>query len=251
MPITERTKRWTMEDILFRVIILNQNEVKVLANRKKHRESPYLNFTASKIFIGTSPLNATTRSSLGFGAEWDGNSFILQKKGDEANNDYYHVGYEIFKFRALAPIIFYISSVGNNCVPYPWAQDAKGNFYLMIENTVLTKLSHELAVDAPIAEKEQYDPYFSLWFKQYADSQHTGFCRFSLENPTNKKIYTFDWSPNPEESFDFRLQYSRDPNELKNLEMGKDAWCKIIKTYGEQTGIQPLQIIETIEKRLF
>jgi hypothetical protein len=211
---------------------------------------PYFHFMASKIFIGTSPLNATTRASAGFGPEWDGNSFILQKEGDEATNDYYHVGYEIFKFRALAPIIFYTSPVGNSAVPYPWAQDAKGNFYLMIENTVLTKISHQLPIDAPIQQKEQFDPYYAFWFKQYDGCEDTGFCQFSIEHPVTKKVYKFDWQHNPEEAFDRQMKYSRNEDQLGSLELGKDLWCKVIRTYGEQTGIVPLQIIEKIEGRI-
>jgi hypothetical protein len=62
-----------------------------------------------------------------------GNS-ILVRKGDE----YYYIGDSIYKFKPNDAIIKYVSPVGNNDVPYPYAV-GEDNIYLMIENIYFDK----------------------------------------------------------------------------------------------------------------
>lgn len=225
----------------FRVKITSEKIVLVWRNDNEG-ETFCLQVRASKIFIGTSPLNECTKSSGGHGAEWDGNSIILQAVGDEDTNTYLFIGWEIFTFRTLAPIIYYTSPVGNSGVSYPWAQDAKGNFYLMCDCSVLTKFQHELAVDAPIAVKEQYDPYFLCWFKEQ-EGGTIGLLSFKFEHPMTKKIYQFALCADPEKEFDLiSLDVRR--------EFGKELWCKLIREYGEQVGVTSFQIVEKIEDRV-
>ena len=46
---------------------------------------------------------------------------------------------EVFGFRALTEIIDFVSPVGNSSVPYPYAVDAEGRYYLVIEEMVLQR----------------------------------------------------------------------------------------------------------------
>lgn len=71
-----------------------------------------------KIFFGKSLMNAMTTFSGGHGDKWDGNSILL----DFGDNKYTHIGAKIFSFTTCEPVIKYVSSVGNNGVPYPYAE---------------------------------------------------------------------------------------------------------------------------------
>lgn len=56
---------------------------------------------------------------------------------------YVFVGHCIFKFFAHSRIVEYVSEVGNNDVPYPYAIDADGNYYLMTEEVILREVSSD------------------------------------------------------------------------------------------------------------
>lgn len=74
-----------------------------------------------EIFIGSSPLNEMTKFSGGHGAKWDGNSILL-RIGPDDEFKYVHIGMDVYEFTTDEKIIKYVSSVGNNCVPYPYAE---------------------------------------------------------------------------------------------------------------------------------
>jgi hypothetical protein len=77
--------------------------------------------------------------------DFDGNSFLIQV----ADNKYIYICDEIYSFTSYAPIIKYVSDMGNSNVPYPYAIDTDGNVYLMIEYTIIMGLPelHELYED--------------------------------------------------------------------------------------------------------
>jgi len=52
----------------------------------------------------------------------------------------------------------YVSEVGNNDVPYPYAVDQVGNYYLMIENTVL--------LSGRFAHLDNQEPYIAFYDHQ-------------------------------------------------------------------------------------
>lgn len=74
-----------------------------------------------QIFIGKSELNKMTEFSESYGPEWDGNSILLKIKEDSGKYTYAMIGCSIYEFETDEPIIDFVSSVGNNCVPYPYA----------------------------------------------------------------------------------------------------------------------------------
>ena len=86
-----------------------------------------------EVWIGTSSENEMTRYSGGYGDKWDGNSILLRienvPEGENVLQEnrtngfrYVHIGIDMFEFVTDQPVIKYISSVGNNCVPYPYAE---------------------------------------------------------------------------------------------------------------------------------
>jgi hypothetical protein len=49
---------------------------------------------------------------------------------------YLYIGSNVYTFTPNSPIVRYHSPIGNSAVPYPYAIDANGSTYLMIENII-------------------------------------------------------------------------------------------------------------------
>lgn len=86
------------------------------------------NLEVARVFVGKSPLNAQTKFSGGYG-----NSILLQLR----DLTYMFIGDSIKVFRAKSEIVRFSSPVGNSGVPYPWAEDSAGNYYLLGKNVVM------------------------------------------------------------------------------------------------------------------
>ena len=84
-----------------------------------------------RIFIGKSPKTEFTIDS--YGPDYDGNTILLHINGDK----YLYIGESIYEFRAFSEIVEYVSPVGHNDVPYPYAIDKLNNYYLLVENIVI------------------------------------------------------------------------------------------------------------------
>ena len=74
-----------------------------------------------EVFIGSSSYNGMTSLSGAHGDQWTGNSFLL-RIGHQDEFKYVHIGTEIFEFVADEKITTYESTVGNNLIPYPYAE---------------------------------------------------------------------------------------------------------------------------------
>jgi len=74
-----------------------------------------------------------TEVSGGHGPEFDGNSILLHL-GDLM---YVFVGHCAMHFEAYAPLDVFVSPVGNNDVPYAYAKDCDGRYYLFTFRVVL------------------------------------------------------------------------------------------------------------------
>ena len=82
------------------------------------------------VLIGRSPKNRMTRFGGGHGRWSFGNSILLKFR----NNRYVFIGESIYSFKSKAPIVKFVSPIGNNCVPYPYAFDENGDAYLFFIN---------------------------------------------------------------------------------------------------------------------
>ena len=112
-----------------------------------------LEATAEKVFIGKSPLNAMTEFSGGYGPKFDGNTILLKF----TNNRYVFIGQCVMAFETRHDIVKYVSHVGNNDVPYPYAIDEQGNILLLTENVILC--------DRPYPDEVIDDPY-TFYYKK-------------------------------------------------------------------------------------
>jgi len=131
--------------------VIKNNHVKIYNNKIN---SKIYDLQVNKIFVGKSPLIRMTKYSECVGDKYDGNSILLYL----GNNTYKYIGECIYTFEALSPIIDYVSPIGNNDVPYPYAIDNNQNIYLMIEKVIMLNTSnyksHILEYDCP------YDYYY-------------------------------------------------------------------------------------------
>ena len=110
------------------------------------------------VFIGESPETDTTRHGGGFGPQYKGNSILIETEPFK----YVFIGNHISSFETNGvKIVSYLSEVGNNDVPYPYATDENGSTYLIIENIILDSIPDE-------NKKDPYGFYYSQKSK-YAD----------------------------------------------------------------------------------
>ena len=85
-------------------------------------------YNVKKVFIGKSLKNEMTLFSKGYGKKFDGNTVLLELPG----NKYVYIGCNIYEFTGKDKILSYMSPVGNNNVPYPFAIGEE-NVYFMLD----------------------------------------------------------------------------------------------------------------------
>jgi hypothetical protein len=91
-----------------------------------------------KVFVGKSPINRMTKFSGGHGPEWDGNSMLFELESVKGHKYMFIGDVAVYTFRTTNRITTFVSPVGNNSVPYPFAIDSAGAIYLMLERVVFT-----------------------------------------------------------------------------------------------------------------
>ena len=114
-------------------VIIQPSTVLVYDNYGSDDKLPLVFTDIRKLFVGKSPLTAMTEFSGDYGKNFDGNSILLQTESLK----YVFIGDTIYSFDAVANIVSYVSEVGNNDVPYPYAVDDQNNVYLMIEKVMV------------------------------------------------------------------------------------------------------------------
>lgn len=100
-------------------------------------------YNPKQVLVGKSPKNDITIYSGGYDKIFDGNTILLELK----DNEYIFIGWNILSFKPKNKIVKYISPVGNSDVPYPYAIDNKGMYYLLIENIIITSVPNEYKND--------------------------------------------------------------------------------------------------------
>jgi hypothetical protein len=215
-------------------------------------------FTTSyqEAFVGYSRRNRMTLRSRSYGDDYDGNSILLRIKDLE----YIFIGHTVFRFIALNTINKYESPVGNNDVPYPWARDCDGRYYLMIENVILT-----------VAPPRVKNPYM-----YYYDNTNLGKkIVLTFENKSNS--YRVSWQHDPCKHYDWLLSpvmfeengenyipqglsVSSSPkmylqcagtceDNVEFTELSKHDYVQLMRNHADQNGFIKLNT-EIIQKRL-
>lgn len=109
-------------------------------------------FPFHRVWIGKSPRIEMTEKAFhgGYGPTFDGNSILF----DLSDNTYMFVGDSVQLFQTKSPIVRYVSPVGQNDVPYPYAVDKDGAYYLIVESVKVK--SREIAKGS-----NPYDWYYN------------------------------------------------------------------------------------------
>lgn len=215
-------------------------------------------FLAAQVFIGKSPLNKLTQFSGGHGEEFDGNSVLIKLE----NEKYVFIGGNIFSFNTPFSVVRYISPVGNNDVPYPYAVLENGDIYLMIEDTILlctNKLQSFLADQTNDPYSYYYDknnhcitPNLSIRLSEHYESYLNCFSYFEdiRKFHIGGNPYTMSYNSNPKKQYDrFKtfenLENTTETqitifvgNELKKIDLTCDEYCKILTDFGNKNGFQ-------------
>jgi len=213
-----------------------------------YREQPSYEFkTDSKtneVFIGRSPKNQMTIFSGGFGDRFDGNTILIQQN----DLQYIYVGGSIFKFTALAQIVKYVSPVGNNLVPYPYAVDLLGNYYLMEERVVLNNVN--------LTDKKEYQDPYDYYYTESLITADLGLV--PRRKPTVDHFmditdyfigtdhYTFRYHPDPNDYDDLVARMDSDISVQKVdgsvVNLSKSDYANIMLCYGKLKGFAPMKI---------
>lgn len=166
------------------MVVVTSDDVHVYDNLT--RNLLYVFDKPEKVFVGESPETRMTLFSHGYGPEFDGNSILVHIK----NCEYAYIGRMFHFFETDSPIIRYVSEVGNNDVPYPYAVDKKGSFYLMVEDIVLNKLDP--------SETDPYSAFYRIPNEQYADL--LGYTHV-VGSPNPDELYAHSYTSDPREKY--------------------------------------------------
>jgi hypothetical protein len=204
-----------------------------------------LHFRATTVFVGESPENDMTRFSGAYGPEFKGNSILVKEQNDTL--DYVFIGEEIFRFRALASVASFVSPVGNNDVPYPYALDIDGRVYLMIADAVMEKCESSdpyahyydhglLTTDRGyVPPRQPKHPYF-----RGIDTYYIG-----------NQCCTMTFDPNPGEFYDRQLEeMSIVTIDRKRRALSREDYVSLMQDFGKMLGFERLQRRITLQRRL-
>ena len=197
----------------------------------KYEKKDY--FKCENIFIGKSPKIKLTIFSGGYGPKFTGNSILLQI----TKNKYVFIGNKIFSFTTKAEIKKFVSPVGNSDVPYPYAIDMDGKYYLMIESVIINKITN--------IKKYNNDPYEFYYENRTLTN---------IQNPTKsnilnikefyigKELYNYTYQPNPGKHFDWIKTWDDYGNGMKIIYLDGSKELLTRKKY--------IQLNKKIEKHL-
>lgn len=186
--------------------------------------------------------------SGGFGKRFDGNSILVQITSDK----YVYIGPQIFSFTPKDKVVKYVSPVGNNDVPYPYAIDEKGRYYLLTEGIILEEL--------PENETDPYDYYYIgnliTEDKGVIPPRQPKIKNFNdiVEYYIDKEGYTLNYDPTPAKDYERLIpEYGKKmyvvKTDGKKYELTKEMYIKLMKDFGKVIGISPIKYT-IIQKRL-
>jgi hypothetical protein len=210
-------------------------------------------FNHQRIFVGKNPLNKMTEFSGGHGPSFDGNSLLLQNR----DGKYVYIGYLIFEFTPLTDIVEFVSPVGNNDVPYSYAIDEKGNYYLLIEGVIL-------GGDIGLTLQEGEDPYSWYYTRNLITTDLSSTPPIPPIIKNFKRIkefyvdddqYTLRYNSHPSANYDRMIKdlgnqmYVVKTDDKKYL-LSKDDYVKIMEEFGKKINVIPLEK-KVLQERLW
>ena len=213
--------------------------------------------TYNQIFIGKSTQNRMTLFSGGIGKSFDGNSILCLLD----NNKYLYIGENITTFDLIGSdqnkIIKYISDVGNNDVPYPYAIDSENNIYFLLESIVLKpNKNNMLYMDKSFNNNDNpYAGLYDLIKMTNNDNQISSFSNIE-KFYIGREVYNLNYCPNPDNEYDrlendFNAQLSYKTKNSDKTELTKDKYIALINSYGKHMGLEQIKNLNIIVPRTF
>ena len=189
-------------------------------------------FSAKEVILGKSPKNEMTTFSGGYGKWTTGNSVLLWIKEDE----YVYIGECIFRFKSLSKIVKYVSPIGNSGVPYPYAIDENGRYYLMIGNIMIEK----------VPWKFRGKPYMYAYNNMKVDLKKN--INYNSEPGKNYDRMIDSWKEDKKiyREVDNKIIYVG----MKKFETTREEYIKMNKDYGKKMGFSKLKGVKVIQKRI-
>lgn len=218
-------------------------------------------YEAKDVFIGKSPINRTTTFSGGHGPEFDGNSILIRVAN--LPETYIFIGQKIFSFTPYAPIVEFVSHVGNNDVPYPYAIDKDGRYYLMIEGAVMQNLPSEASND-PYEYYYSSDKYdilkqrFESTVSAYVGKQHIDL-KYKVDALEHFDRIVSDYFSEDSGSEDLpeatvirereHIYVKKDSGEIR--ELTRDDYAALMQRFGDHVGLMKFRNMHIIENRIW
>lgn len=208
-----------------------------------YEEKPALIFQPKRILVGKSPLNKMTEFSGGYGPDFDGNTILL----DMGNGEYIYIGDQIWSFDTKYKIVKYISPVGNNDVPYPFAIDDSNNIYLISYNVIIM---HRGDI-AKLLEK--YDNPYDYYGDYALITSEQGIMPVQLpKNDLNikewivgTKPFTLRYEPFYEKNYDSITQQGKQKMYIINskgekIELTQQGYMDLMTKFAKLQSFEPL-----------
>jgi hypothetical protein len=238
-------------------VIINGDEIAIYkkdksnTNNDGYMSEPIMIFKPEKIFIGKNSTGLDNDDSN----EFDGNTILLHM----GLNKYIHIGEKIFSFDADNKITFFVSPIGNNDVPYPYAVDELGNWYLLIEYVIIEKNNK-----TEKQMKQYHEPY-----QYYYDFGLITIDRGTIP-PTKPKIknfngiekfyigserYTLRYRPNPADNYDdLQKRFNQEPLYIvdinnKKIELTKQMYIELMESFGKMQSFKPMSNVSILKNR--
>ncbi|AYV83250.1 MAG: hypothetical protein Hyperionvirus5_56 [Hyperionvirus sp.] len=240
-------------------VIINNNTV-LIHKMKNYNEAiseyiyeatPFLTFNPKTIFIGHSPSTKMTIFSGGHGPDFDGNSILLHME----DLNYIYIGESIFSFNSYAQITNYVSPVGNNDVPYPYAIDCSANIYLLIENVVL---KHNPKRETQI---QKYDDPYSYYYdynlitsdEGLIPPKHPKTSQYIKRFFIGEEEYTLRYVTDPQKNYDRSTSggkkiYFQDASN-KKTELTKQMYINLMNSFAADQSYEPIKNKIVLQKR--
>lgn len=193
----------------------------------KYKEDDYSlpSFNTDQIFINKNLIKHHQRI-LCIDTEYsasEGDALLCRMEGTLLT--YYYIGDCVFRFDALSPIItFHSVNDDDECISHAWAEDSKGNIYIMNENMIIlnesslrrensngmAKLLEIINYQQPL--KEIGSIFFPYLFSLNLPRPEV------LDPTTNIMVQLLNYD-NPEKSFDKMATYFTSSTHKNNMEM--------------------------------
>lgn len=229
---------------VYKLVIENSDSEHSEQSDHTYEYHPSYVFEFIDIFIGKSPLIAMTEYSGGYGDNFTGNSILLKTK-----ENYIYIGNEIYAFVPGNDIIEYVSPVGNNDVPYPYAIDNNGNIYLMAEDVIL------INTDQMQQKIKEYDNPYDYYYEYKLITPNLGYGEYDIPKSGGFKNIKEFYIGNEQYTLTYSNDFSRleDEDEMyvvyfdskDKVLLTKDDFIELMTSYGKYMGF------DKIDKKAF